>query len=923
MFELQPYRPRRGPWRRGRFALSSALALLCAAAPAHAQSVDVVLMGRLSDEAGAGLPGATVTATREATGVVRSAVTDGNGRYLLVNLPAGTYTLRAELDGFSPSTREAQALYVGTTVNIDFQLSLAGLAEHVIVRGTLPLLESGRNTLTRTVQSAEIDALPVIDRDFNDLAALAPGVTKTGVYGGVDISGSRDFQNAYHVDGVSTERQQVGDQRVAYAQDWIQEFQVSSGQFDAEFGGASGGVLNAITRSGSNQVGGRLYAFFRDDAWDATPALATRKPPLREQRIGGTVGGPVVRDRVFYFGGLEHLDNTSSNVVSSSFASANGTFPSTDRETLGLAKLDVVASPQQHLRFRYNGQRERTTGSSIGGISTQEHGRFRDTRSNQVMGTWAWVVSPATLHEVRAAWSTSLPRGGCNFAVANPPGTWFERSYPGARFGCPVNFGTIAEDQVQLVHNLSWTRGSHDLKLGTETYWTRSSGDFRNFRDGRYSFDRDLPFSLSDPASYPFSFVAIEGPTVWDVSSWSSGMFAQDRWRLTDDVTLNLGLRYDVDGSLTALNRLVRVDNGRHPIAMDRDNFAPRIGLALTPFDDGGRTVVRGGVGLFYDQNHNNVATTVLLNNILVDRIVALSANSPLLNPLWPDIAGARRLLAEALARNRIPDLSALSGVTGSTNDVDQDLEVPGTRQWSAGIAHEFGRWLNASADFVKGRGFDLYVVRNVNLDPITFERLNPDYGAINAVGNGGWSDYKGLQVQLNIVPESDRLVKIAYTLASNRSNTNTTLSTGAATNPFDYSEDEGFADNDVRHTLAINGSTTLPLGMQLSGLWTYRSALPFSAVTSAPRPDGKPFGFRPEPRNARRGDSAHSLDLRVTKTVEIGERFAASAFLEVFNLTNEDNYGDYIGTVTSALFGQPTTAGPKRRTQLGLRIDF
>lgn len=913
-------------WLDGRIiwrsAVLGALMFGLAIVTVHAQSLDVVVMGRLSDESGGALPGATIAATHQATGVSRTAVSDATGRYLLLNLPAGTYTVRAELDGFTPSAREAQTLYVGTTVTVDFELKLAGVVEHVTVGGTLPLLETSKSTLTRIVQTAEIDTLPVINRNFNDLAALAPGVTKTGVYGGVDISGSRDFQNAFQVDGMSAERQQLGDQRVPYAQDWIQEFQVLTSQASAEFGGASGGVLNVITRSGGNQVGGRLYGFFRNDAWDATPALVARKPPLSEHRLGATVGGPIVRDRVFYFGGIERFDNASSNVVSSSFPSANGTFPSTDQQTLALAKLDAVLSSRHQLRLRYNGQREQTTGATIGGISTQEHGRFSDIRANDTVGNWTWVVSPTALNELRAAWSTVAPHGGCNFADAHPIGTWFERSYPGAQFGCPVNVGTIGEDQFQLVENVSWTRGRHMLKLGTQISRIRSFGDFRNFRDGRYSFERDQPFSLSDPGSYPFSFVVIQGPTSWNVPSWSGGLFVQDQWRVTDDLTLNAGLRYDVDGSLSALNRLVRVDKGLHTIDKDLNNVAPRLGVAWTPFHDDKRTVIRGGAGLFYDQNHNNVATTVLLNNILVDRIVSVNANSPLLNPFWPDIATAKRLLAEALARNEIPDLSAFGSAAGSTNDVDQRLQIPGTRQFSGGIEHAFGRWVNASADVVDAHGFDLYIIRNVNIDAGTFQRVNPNYSAINAFGNGGWNDYRALQLQVNLVPTADRLLKIAYTLARNRNNTNSTLSAGAATNPFDFSEDEGPADNDVRHSLAINGSSALPLGVQLSGLLMVRSALPFSATTSAPRPDGKPFAWRPEPRNERRGDGALSLDLRLSKTVKVG-RLAASAFLEVFNLTNEVNYDGFIGTVTSSLFGQPTTAGPKRRMQLGFRVDF
>lgn len=884
--------------------------------------MDAVLEGTVSDETGATLAGATVTSTNASTGIARSAITDEHGYYMLRNLPAATYEVRAERIAFATKIRN-QTLHVGTTVNIDFSLALAGVVESVTVRGALPAFETTKHTLARVVQTAEIDALPVVNRNFNDLATLAPGVTKPDASVGVAISGNQDFQNAYQIDGVSAERQHLGDQRMAYAQDWIQEFQVLTAVFNAEFGQSAGGVLNVITRSGGNQATGRAYGFFRDDGWDATPALVTRKPPLSEHRIGGTAGGPAVKNRLFYFGGIERFSNESSGVVASAFPSANGAFPSTETQTIFVAKVDAVTGRDHSVRVRYNGQRSRTTGSSIGGISTQEHGRFSDVRANDLVGNWSWIASPSTLSELRVAWSTSVPNGGCNFAAEHAQRAWFELSYPGAQFGCPVNFGTIAEDQLQLVHNLSWTHGRHDVKVGVQAQWTRSFGDFRNVRDGRYSFERDLPFSLNDPDSYPFSFVIIQGPTAWDVAGWSSGLFAQDSWTLAPDFTLNAGVRYDVDGSFTALNPLVRIDKGLHTVDADLNNVAPRAGFAWTPFPDDKRTVVRGGVGVYYDQNHNNVSTVVLLNNVLVDRIVTVNANSPLFNPFWPDTGAAKRLLAESLAQDRLPDLSGVPGLVGATNDIDRHLGIPATTQASGGLAHEFRRWLNASADVVYARGFDLYVIRNVNLDPISLKPVNPNYSSISSFGNGGWSRYKALQVQVNAVPNLHQLVKVAYTLATSRSNTNSTLSAGTATNPFDYSEDEGPANNDVRHTLAVNGSTTLPLGLQLSGILTCRSGLPYSATSNAPRPDGKPFSFRPEPRNARRGDGATSLDVRVAKNMKLGARHSATAFVEAFNLTNTLNYGNYIGTITSAVFGQPTTAGPMRRTQLGFRIDF
>ena len=273
-----------------------------------AQSLDAVFSGQISDATGAGLPGVTVTAIDDATGIRRASATDGEGRFVLLHLPASTYTIRAELDGFAPKVLTAQTLHVGTIVAINLPLAVAGVAHGIEVRGHLPVLETGKNTLSRIVQVHEIDALPVINRNFNDLAALAPGVTKTGVYGGVDISGSRDFQNAYQVDGVSAERQRLGDQQIPYAQDWIQEFQVLTSQFNAEFGQAAGGVLNAITRSGGNQIAGRVYGFLRNDAWDAMPALVSRAS-RRSASIGSARRSAArsSKGRLFYFAGVERF----------------------------------------------------------------------------------------------------------------------------------------------------------------------------------------------------------------------------------------------------------------------------------------------------------------------------------------------------------------------------------------------------------------------------------------------------------------------------------------------------------------------------------------------------------------------------------------------------------------------------------------
>jgi hypothetical protein len=427
-------------------------------------------------------------------------------------------------------------------------------------------------------------------------------------------------------------------------------------------------------------------------------------------------------------------------------------------------------------------------------------------------------------------------------------------------------------------------------------------------RDGLYEFDRDIEFDLSDPASYPFRFAWFQGGTTWDYSRWSWGLFVQDSWRIRPDLTLDLGLRYDVDGSYAAVNRFVRTDKGLNAVRIDRDNLAPRAAVAWTPFDNGGRTTLHGGVGLYYDENHQNVPTLLLNLGALVERALMLNASTPLLNPFWPDQARARQLLANALAANTVPDPALLPEVLLGSPDLASDLQVPLTVQASAGISHDFGGRLTASVDAVFARGIDQYVIgdRNIDLDATLQQgrivRVNPNYSFINRYGNEGRFSYRSLQVQARFAPSALHFVKASYTLASTESNTHT---------------------SDIRHNLALNAATKLPFGLNLSAILSARSALPWSVVPVSAQLDPDPFFDRTEPRNSRRGDTFFSLDLRVARTVRFGARRSLTAFAELFNATNTTNYIAYLGTPGARQFGQPAAALERRRVQLGVRFEL
>ena len=912
-------------------AAVAALASFALVGSAGAQSVDAAVKGFVTDQTGAVVPAAKVTLTNVETGLARSSTTDASGSYRVPPVPAGVYDVTAEAAGFRSQIRPRMLLHVGSTVTIDFVFDEVSATEAIDVVADAPVLETTKNSLSRLVARQEVDALPVADRNFSGLAALAPGVTPTGTSGGVDISGSRDFQNGYYVDGVSAEGLGLGDQRIAYAQDWIQEFLVLTGQYTAEFGRSSGGVLNAITRSGSNTTTGRVYGFFRNEAWDATPAFASSKAPLDMKRLGTTLGGSLVTDRLFFFGGFEWLDSESSNVVNTSlFPELNGNVPATTDQKLYVAKLEYHSSGASAFRVRYNRDTRDSRGLRIGGIVTEENGLDEKYTADDLVGGWSQVVSATTFNDFRAAFSTTTSDSECIFARSNPPGTWFGLSYPSARRGCNFDgFGRIDSDELQLIEELSWTRGAHDAKAGVQVSHGRSAGDFRFLRDGTYTFRFDIPFDFANPETYPVFFSQFVGSTNWDYSRWAGGVFVQDSWRMTPTFTVNAGIRYDLDGSYTALNHLARTDRGLSRARLDRDNVAPRLGIAWTPFRDSGRTLVRAGAGVYYDENHSSVARLLLTNSILVDRSVNIGALNPQFNPFWPDVARARLLLAEALARNTVPEIGF--GATG-TADLDENLQIPYTIQASAGASRNFGGGWVASVDGVYARGLDQYTVGDVNIDrEILFRenrivRVNPNYSFINRYGNEGTFSYRALQVQVAWTPNLRNSVRLSYTLAKNESNSNTALTGlaggGGSTNPFDFDEDFGPTNNDVRHNLIVNGLATLPLGIQVSGIVSARSALPWS-VLATDQLDPDPFLDRREPRNSRRGDGFFSMDVRMARTFSIRSRASVTPFVEMFNVTNTTNSVGYVGTFTSTQFGQPTAALEKRRTQLGLRVDF
>lgn len=440
-------------------------------------------------------------------------------------------------------------------------------------------------------------------------------------------------------------------------------------------------------------------------------------------------------------------------------------------------------------------------------------------------------------------------------------------------------------------------------------------------------------FDRADPNSHPDTFNAAIGTATHEEAKWNYAFYVQDTWQLTDDVTLNVGLRYDVDNTITVGNDLVDARNQRFltnlglaplvKVDKDLNNVAPRLGVVWAPTDDR-RLVIRGSTGIFYDQNHFNYNDTYVNQTLLADRRVNFNCNSTTDNPFYnaTDGLAASRVRCRSFMAERFPlfpNIASLGLIPELVVAMSPDFRVPYTVQATAGFSRQIAENISVQADYVYANGKDVFLQRNINLDFVNGEWVNrdPRFTGINLYENLGYIKYHALQTRGEY--RGTRLrTGLSYTLAKARSNSTATgVGGGLATNPLDLSVDDGPTSEDRRHNVVLDATYQFPLDFQIAGIYRYASALPYSVTSRFV------INARPEPRNSRRGDDEKNLDLRVGKQFKLPRNVSAGVFWEMFNVFNADNFQAFQGSLESSTFGQPGRALPKRRQQFGFRVDF
>ncbi len=902
----------------GRRQACACLVVLVAAviaAPVGAQTTGGVLQGTVSDAQGGVLPGANITVINVETGWSRESVADARGWYRAPALAPGRYEIRASLQGFVTLVRAGLVLTLGQEATVNLSLHLATVAETVTVTADTPLVETTSNALERTITRTDLDSLPLVGRNFANLATLSPGVAGVGG-GGVSASGQTTRSNSYIIDGTSNDDTVVNTQRGGFSLEAVREFSVITNQFNAEYGMASGAIISVITRSGTNDLQGRVFGFHRDDSFDAqdpfSRAQGSGKAPFSQQRYGGFLGGPLVKDRFHYFASYERLREEGTSVITSSLVPTNQREePTTDMGHQYFIKSDQrLGGGGNSLSIRYRADSRGSTGNGIGGLNTRERGNNTNTLDQDVVASLTSIIRSNLLNELRfqgARRSTLSDTNG--YSVDGMP----QINRPSGNFGKAQNMPQGRdENRYQVVDNVSYTRGAHDLKFGADISLIRANSFFPRNRDGNFTFATDAPFNPADLSTYPTQYVvAILDPNEALPNDLFS-FFAQDQWRYRTNLTFNLGVRYD---RKRGFHKITGVPD-------DGNNFQPRLGFVWDPWNDG-RTAVRGGYGDYVDQSFLNIQLNVAAAKDSVELVIN--------NPGYPD----------PFSRG------ATANTPPSTATVTPHPRTPETRTVSLGMKREIVGGLAVSFDAVYSRGYYQYAWNDLNYpDPLTGNRPDPTRGRVIEYADYGNSWYSALLVGVEQRPFHGAAWNVSYTLSKTLRDVE-----GFQFTPQDLRNlagDKSLASNDRRHQLVGNVTYRLPWGFQLGAVAQARSGLPWSVTTGidnnrdtfiVDRPDLAVPGGDPTDRatyssaftgrvgnlgrNTNRGADFFRLDARLSKIVRMGRR-RLEGFAEGFNLTNRVNFGSPTGNLRSVNFGRATAiTGNMRQVELGVRFDF
>jgi outer membrane receptor for ferrienterochelin and colicin len=965
-----------------------AFSVLLMSAAAQAQQVGgSALQGRVIDQQQAVLPGVTVIITNQDNGTFRETVTGPDGTYFATGLQAGRYKVTAELPGFKRFTREGVALILGSTLTVEISLEVGGLEEAVTVTGEAAPVDLTSSKVGGNVGSKEVLELPSPTRNFVAFVAMVPGIQLNPSAEGSDslsINGQSSNQVTFVLDGGNNTDDNSASASGAQARtplEAVEEFQVQTNQFDVEFGRTTGGVVNAITKRGTNAFRGSAFGYLTNSAMTAETIFAKMsgggESDTDKHQYGGTFGGPIVHNKIHFFGSYErYVLGTGLTNVFPTRPDLNWSLKSGLNGRNFIGRVDHQINSNNTYTFRYLTERQPNRDLLTGDTATLTSGNYELDIDQTASAAYNRVFGSKALNTVRVSMESEDIRRGAE------PGTFLDTNDKTLEPPVLSHLSFTEQGHINGQHRheravglddtfslfLPGHHGDHDLKVGFQYQYSENDLNEQGSMNGAFSFASDKEFNAADPSTYPERLtIRVPVPSNQVTPLQSHAVFAQDKWKATRQLTVNLGLRYDVD-----LFRFTQPYNplltGDSPV--DRNNFQPRVGFAFALND---RSVIRGGIGRYYEKLFNGQASPLQANGVFGDSFIVnfpVSAADP--GPSNGRLPTDPMLVAGPVVNrallNRLYPPGMLTRNTATVQYDTQDRQMPRSTQVSFGYERQIGKTMSMGADFVhnQGRGWLAYdlnpglrvnttrtaaIVRTDLLGLAAQLGVAPFANSVfSRYDYSGETRYDGLNLSMERRYTGFWSARASYTLGYARGNNN---GAPAATNNFQVLAErnlelnEGPLDTDRRHNLTVNGRLEVPhtKGLTLSALFRYMTGRPFTIMDSTVDADRNAILFDPLPagsysgtgttaitatskggRNGAYGPDYAQLDFRAGYRVRPGANRTLDLFAEAFNLTNRSNYLNPPSDrrlPTFLVLNGLVAGGFPRQMQLGMRLGF
>src|SRR5262245_1977747 len=951
--------------RRIIVAMIAICALAVAAAPAMAQQTTGNIQGRIIDAQKAAVPGVTVTAKNTATGFTRSEVTDAEGLYRLNALPVGTYEIRAELSGFATYERKDVVVSVGQNVDLNIDMNVAGVAESVKVTAELPLIQTTNSSVGGVVDTGRIENLPLNGRQFANLAVTIPGVglgfhsdpTKSTQYS-PQINGGNGRNVNYQIDGGDNNDDTVGGLLQLFPLEAIQEFNVVTSRSKAEYGRSNGGVMNIVTKSGTNQPQGSFFELFRDKSMNALTTterltgedagVDPEKGDYRRNQFGGSIGGPIVHDKAHFFFAAERTQQDTTQAVSTGglFPQFDGVFKTPYRENLLTGKVTAAMNAQQYLTVRYG---RNTNSQPYGASANTAPNAWGDSGNtfNSINVNHNWVLGGSKLNEFIFQYADFANH--ISAASTDP----FQLFPSGVSAGqSPNTPQTTEQHKFQFRDDFSWHMAGggglgHDFKAGVN--FINEPRLFITFNSGKGVFQYT---HLDNTLNGPISVVTEnDGDASANIPLKQYGFFIQDDWHATSRIVANIGLRYDLidgyqfDQSLNpnfvrfqtfgaagAFAGIKGLENfGKSP-QNDTNNWQPRLGMAWDLRGDG-RDVVRAGWGIYMDMAYTNSNALFAASDATgkgFGTVVNIDNQQGIRNP-----DGSFYQVGQPISNIISQNQADTSTIPLFGQWTDPRLQMPYTRQTALGWSHQLMANTVLTVDYVNAQGRDLNVRPRINTFPVgaantvrrlAFTGLTPNAAGTRPAIAAGHSDYNAAIFGVKRRMTNGIDFTATYTLADAKSTIGTSSDELNANNLQDaallYDDPKVNGPNtrtDSRHSGTLAG-VFLVKGFNIAPIFIFRSPLPVSITEGLDTNQNgerndipvKAYQFNGlnadgtvnvkeigncETYNCGRGAWRTQLNLRVSRSFHVMGTARIEAIGEIFNLFNAQNPSGFITT--------------------------